>query len=222
MSSDTGKFFGKDFWITEANKYYRRPYLRLEKCARLVISLAGQNECDLLDIGCGPAALQQLLPSHVHYYGIDLAIHVPQANLLEVDITQKPIGFGDRKFDIAVATGLFEYMGQLQKQKMSEIRDILKERAKFIVSFTNYNHQHALVDYAPYNNVMSIEDFKRDLELFFHVDCYFPTFYNWNGTEPRKWWSRGIQKYVNVKVPFISRRLSVSYFFVCSPKPTNT
>ena len=51
------------------------------------------------------------LPRNVHYYGIDIAIQDPAPNLREADILKEPVGFGGRTFDIAVAQGLFEYMG---------------------------------------------------------------------------------------------------------------
>lgn len=212
------KFFDKQFWIHEAALYYKRPYLRLEKCARLVNRIAKGDELDLLDVGCGPATLAQLLHKNIHYHGIDIAIHNPGPNLIEMDIINHPIGFENKKFDIVVATGLFEYMGQFQQKKMSEIQQVLKEKGKFIASYTNFSHIHSLTDYTPYNNIVSIKEFKHDLELFFHIERVFPTFYNWNGTEPRKRWSYTIQKYLTVNIPMINSRFAVSYFFICTPK----
>jgi hypothetical protein len=117
-----------------------------------------------------------------------------------------------------VVSGLFEYMGQFQLRKISEIREILKEGGKFIVSYTNFNHVHAVVDYAPFNNIMPIREFRHDLELFFNIDKFFPIYYNWKGTVPSNKWSILIQKYVTLKIPFFYPRFAVSYFFVCSEK----
>ena len=62
----------RDFWRQE-NLTYTKPHFRLEKSARLVNSLAAGKACDLLDVGCGPAALMQLLQPNIRYHGIDIA-----------------------------------------------------------------------------------------------------------------------------------------------------
>lgn len=218
MTKVTDKYFDKKFWLDEAALYYKQPYLRLEKCSRLVNRIAQGKEVDLLDVGCGPATLEKLLNKNIHYHGIDIAIHHPGTNLVEMDIINNPINFENKKFDIVIATGLFEYMGKYQKKKMSEIQQVLKDGGKFIVSYTNFGHIHSLIDYTPYNNIVSIKEFTKDLALFFHIDKITPTFYNWNGTEPRKRWSYSIQKYVTIHIPIIHSRFAVSYFFVCTPK----
>ena len=218
MTRVNNKFFDKNFWLSEAGFYYTKPYLRLEKCARLVNRLARNSELELLDVGCGPATLAKFLNPNIHYYGIDIAIHTPGDNFQEVDITHQPIGFKDKKFDLVVATGLFEYMGAFQPQKLFEIQQILKKTGKFIVSFTNFNHINALTEYLPYNNTMSIADFQKDVARYFQIERMAPIFYNLKGTEPRRKWSYQIQKYVTFNLPVISAWFAVSYFFVCSPK----
>ena len=57
-----------------------------------------------------------VLPQSVHYFGIDIAIHDPAPNLMESDILETPIRFGEKKFDIVVAQGLFEYVGVHQSR----------------------------------------------------------------------------------------------------------
>jgi hypothetical protein len=54
------EYYKRDFWIKE-NLNYAKPHFRLEKAARVVNRIAGGKECDLLDVGCGPAALMHLL-----------------------------------------------------------------------------------------------------------------------------------------------------------------
>ena len=79
-----------DFWIKENQKHVPAHY-RLQKSARLINAIAGRDERDLLDVGCGPATLMRLMRPNIHYYGIDIAIHDPAPNLLETDILEKPI-----------------------------------------------------------------------------------------------------------------------------------
>ena len=77
------KFYKRDFWIKENQKHVP-PHYRLQKCARIVNTIAQGNECDLLDVGCGPATLGHFLDKNIHYYGIDIAIHDPAPNLIDI------------------------------------------------------------------------------------------------------------------------------------------
>jgi len=104
--------------------------LPLQKSARIINALAGREECDLLDVGCGPATLMRLVRPNIHYYGIDIAIHDPAPHLIEADILKEPIRFADKRFSIVAALGLFEYVGASQEQKFSEIAQLLSERGR--------------------------------------------------------------------------------------------
>ena len=90
------------------------------------------------------AAAQSMnfLDKNIHYYGIDIAIHEPTANLIETDFVENPIGFADRRFDIVVAQGVFEYVGELQDQKFSEIAGLLRDQGTFVLTYTNFGHQN--------------------------------------------------------------------------------
>ena len=123
--SGSSTLYKKEFW-GEENRRYSQPHYRLEKAARIIKRLAGGRECDLLDVGCGPATVQSFLQPNIHYYGIDIAIHDPAPNLLEADLLETPIRFGSRKFDIILAQGFFEYAGEHQSQKFAEIAQILR------------------------------------------------------------------------------------------------
>ena len=60
MKQVAENFRGKDYWIAE-NAQYAVPSFRLRKCAQIINAMAGNKECTLLDVGCGPGALQPLL-----------------------------------------------------------------------------------------------------------------------------------------------------------------
>ena len=130
----------KDFWSKE-NLKYSRPHYRLEKSARIINRLARGKRCTLLDVGCGPAALMPLLRPNIQYYGIDIAIHDPAPNLIEADFLETPIRFDDKRFDIILAQGVFEYMGNFQAQKFTEIAQLLNDSGIFIVSYVNFDHR---------------------------------------------------------------------------------
>lgn len=211
---NTVRYYKKDFW-GEENLNYSRPHYRLEKSARIIKRLTRGKECTLLDVGCGPATLMRLLNPNIKYYGIDIAIHEPTPNLIEVDFAENQIRFEDRKFDVVLAQGVFEYMGKFQDQKFAEISRLLNESGIFIVSYVNFGHRNTEI-YWPYNNVQSFDDFRKSLARYFKIHRFFPTSYNWNHNEPRRRLVRAINMDINLNIPVISRILAVEYFFICS------
>ena len=59
-----------------------------------------------------------LLHPNIQYYGIDIAIHDPAPNLIEADFLEAPIRFDGKRFDMVVAQGVFEYVGNLQTRSL--------------------------------------------------------------------------------------------------------
>ena len=214
MAQVTEKYYQQEFWATENLKYIK-PHFRLSKAARIVNVLARGKECELLDVGCGPATLARLIDKSIDYYGIDIAVHNPAPNLLQTDFLAAPIQFGDRQFDIIVAQGVFEYVGRFQAQKFTEIKQLLKKQGTFVVSYVNFDHLHKFV-YEPYSNVQSFEEFRKSLARVFRIDRCFPTSYHWHHHEPNREFMKAIQMRINVRIPLLSRLFAVEYFFICS------
>jgi len=210
------RYYKKDFWSKE-NLKFSQPWYRLEKSARLISRLARGRELTLLDVGCGPATLMRMLPPNIQYYGIDIAIHDPAPNLAESDFLENPIRFGDRRFDIIVAQGVFEYVGEFQSQKFAEIARLLNEGGTFIVSYTNFAHRKTQV-YWPFSNVQSLDDFRRDLARHFTIDRFFPASHNWKHGQPARKLVKAANMHVNFSIPVISPILAVEYFFICSAR----
>jgi SAM-dependent methyltransferase len=206
--------YKRDFWIKENRKHVPAHY-RLQKSARIINASAGREERDLLDVGCGPATLMRLLRPNVHYYGIDIAIHDPAPNLIEADILEQPISFGGRRFDIVAALGLFEYVGACQDQKFGEIAQLLGERGKFVLTYTNFGHRDKRI-FEAFSNVQSFEDFRRSLARHFTIDRYFPTSYNWHGGQPTRALLKAANMPVRANILLAGPRLAVEYFFICS------
>ena len=210
------KYYKRDFW-SEENLKFTRPHFRLEKAARIVNRMARGRECDLLDVGCGPGTLMRLLDSNIHYHGIDIAIHDPAPNLLEADLLEGPIRFGDKQFDIVVAQGLFEYLGEFQQRKFAEIRQLLRPGGRFVVTYMNFGH-HKKQIYWPYSNVQSIPEFRQSLTRHFRIIRSFPVAHNWNHGSPSRRWLRAIQMPMDLNIPVVSPLLAPEYFFICSPR----
>ncbi len=206
----------RDYWIVE-NSIYAKASFRLMKCARAINQLAGDRECALLDVGCGPAALRPLLNPNIRYYGIDIAIHEPAAHLKELDIARQPIDFDGRRFDFVAALGFFEYMGDQQNRKLEEIKAILKDDGKFIMSYINFGHFHRKV-WPNYNNVQSIAEMREGLEDVFQVDTWFPASHHLRQKQPGRHALPALQMHVSWNIPVISPLMAVEYFFICSPR----
>lgn len=216
MKKVTANFYNKDFWIQE-NSLYKNAHFRHLKCARIVNTIAQGRQCDLLDLGCGPAVLRKLLDPNINYHGIDLALHESAPYLIEGNFMENEIRFGDKRFDIVVALGVFEYSGKLQSQKFSEIKKILNKGGKFVMSYVNFSHFRKIV-WPIYNNVQPINEMKKSLEQVFTVERCFPISHHWRHKQPGKNALPAIQMHINFAVPLISRWLAVDYFFVCSPR----
>jgi SAM-dependent methyltransferase len=208
-------YYKRDFWGTENLKYVE-PHFRMRKVARTIGRLVGGKKCDLLDIGCGPAALAHLLPANIHYHGVDIAIQHPAPNLVEMDILAQPISFRGQKFDLITAQGLFEYVGEFQMRKLSEIAPLLRDDGKFVVTYQNFAHRKHEV-YGPYSNVQLPEDFRADLSNFFTIERSFPVAYNWNHKHPGRRLIQAPQARLTIDVPIVSRLLAVDYLYICSP-----
>jgi SAM-dependent methyltransferase len=206
--------YKRDFWRTE-NLKFSEPWYRLEKSARLIAKLSKGRRCTLLDVGCGPGTLMQLLPPNVQYFGIDIAIQEPGPQFLERDLVERSIAFGDRNFDIIVAQGLFEYLGATQRAKFSEVAKILTPQGHFLVSYTNFAHRKAEL-YPVFSNVQTLNAFKASLSEFFTIDRVIPASHNWAHSQPVRHLNRAVNLHVNINIPVVSRLLAVDYFFVCS------
>jgi cyclopropane fatty-acyl-phospholipid synthase-like methyltransferase len=208
--------YKKDFWEAE-NLKFGEPWYRLKKSARIISRLAGGRECALLDVGCGPATLMRLLPANIHYHGIDIAIHDPAPNLREADLIESEIAFGDQRFDLISALGVFEYIGQAQSRKFAEIAKILNGDGKFIVTYTNFGHRKPRI-YEPFSNVQPLSSFREDLRRYFTIEESFPASHNWKHTQPDRELVKAANMRVSFNIPVISPLLAVDYFFVCSPR----
>lgn len=210
------KYYKRDFW-SEENLKFTRPHFRMQKVARMINKMARGQERDLLDVGCGPAALAKLLESNIHYHGIDIAIHEPAPNLLEADLLAAPVKFGDKKFDIVVAQGVFEYVGEFQSEKFAEISELLRPGGIFITSYMNFGH-HKKEIYWPYSNVQQMPEFRASLARYFQLDRSFPVGHNWNHSAPQRKWLQALQMHMSLNIPVISPLLASEYFFICSPR----
>lgn len=212
--------YKKEFWDT-ANLSFGEPWYRLQKAAGIVGRLAGQRQCTLLDVGCGPGTLMRLLPSNVEYFGIDIAIHTTAPNFLEADIARLPIAFNGKRFDLVTALGLFEYVDDSQSRKFAEIADLLEPGGKFVVTYTNFGHRKKRI-YEAFSNIQPLDTFRQDLQRYFTIERSFPASHNWKHSQPSRSLIKAVNMHVNANIPVLSRILAVDYFFICTPRPNRS
>jgi len=214
------RYHKRDFW-REENLKFVKPHFRLEKAARIINRTAGGKECDLLDVGCGPATLRHFLDKNIHYYGIDIAIHNPGPNMIETDFVENPIKFREKRFGIVIAQGFFEYVGAFQSQKFAEVRDLLTADGIFIVSYWNFGHRKTNIS-APVSNIQPLNDFRNSLACYFNIDQSFPASHNWKHGMPSRKLVKAANMRVSMNIPLISPILGVEYFFICSLNSSST
>jgi len=217
MNTSSVSVVKPDFWSQE-NLKYTQPHYRMRKVARMVNRLADGKACRLLDVGCGPAALRLLLDPNIAYHGIDIAIQEPSPGLVERDLLSEPIRSDYAPFDLIVAQGFFEYMADAQSQKFAEIADLLAPNGRLVVTYVNFDHRSPY-HYSPYSNIQASARFRNSLAEHFVVERHVPTAHNWNHSEPGRWFARGPNMYINVKVPILTSWLAVEYIYVCRPRP---
>jgi SAM-dependent methyltransferase len=215
--SEHASHYKKDFWDT-ANLSFGEPWYRLQKAAGIVARLAGQKQCELLDVGCGPGTLMRLLPSNIEYFGIDIAIHATAPNFIEADIAHEPIAFAGKRFDLVTALGLFEYVDDAQSAKFADIAGLLQPDGKFVVTYTNFGHRKTRI-YEAFSNIQPLDSFRQDLRRHFTIDRSFPASHNWKHSQPSRGLIKAANMHVNANIPVLSRMLAVDYFFICSPRP---
>ena len=216
MPAITESYRPKDYWIFE-NRQYAEPSFRLFKCARMLNELANGKECSLLDLGCGPGALRDLLSPNIQYHGIDIALQQPASFMREMDFAKNPISYDGQRFDFIVALGVLEYMGTLQDEKFREINSILNPDGKFIMSYINFGHLRRKI-WPNYNNVQSIQAMANSLNNVFKMERCFPASHHWRPKQPGRYALPKIQMHLNFSIPVLSPWLALEYFFVCAHK----
>lgn len=137
--------------------------------------------------------------------------------MIEVDFLEAPIQFDDKRFDIIVAQGVFEYVGKFQAQKLDEIAGLLNDGGTFIATYVNFRHRNREI-YSPYSNIQPLDEFRADLARNFTIQRQFPTSHNWSHSEPNRKIIKAVNMHLNADIPLISPKLAVEYFFICSAR----
>lgn len=130
------------YWQRES-LIYRQPHRRLKQVARLLNDGPTRR---LLDVGCGPAALRDLLAADFKYLGCDIASHA--APLLGENFLRQDFNvecdlnyFAGKGIDVVHVGGVLEYLhhpGQL----LGEIRRVTGPGTRLIVTSTHFESHY--------------------------------------------------------------------------------
>src|SRR5262249_27737698 len=107
-----------------------------------------------------------------------------------------------------------EYVGAYQAQKFSEIAQLLGERGKFVLTYTNFGHRDKRI-FEAFSNVQPFDDFQRSLARHFTIDRFFPTSYNWHGGQPVRPLLKATKMREKATPPLVGRSGAVDSFFFC-------
>ena len=130
------------YW-NERSPDFHVVHARLRLIGELVAPLAGVRT--VLDVGCASGALRSVLPPTVEYFGIDLArsviaAHGDPSHFEVADLDGAPNPFGERRFDLLVCSGVFEYVND----RAGFMRMLARKAAPggwLVLSFTNHQHR---------------------------------------------------------------------------------
>jgi len=98
----------------------------------------------LLDVGCGAATFRRILQHDIEYFGVDIAgdaiesFHDP-IHFEAIDFNVNPECFSDKKFDIVVCSGVFEYVQQPDRF-IEFLGQKLVDAGHLILTYTNRQH----------------------------------------------------------------------------------
>jgi 2-polyprenyl-3-methyl-5-hydroxy-6-metoxy-1,4-benzoquinol methylase len=133
------------FWNRRA-KPFAVPHARLRVIARLIEESQGPRKT-LLDVGCGPASLRQVLPAGTEYFGADVADEIiagfsDPAHFQALDWNRSGRIFDGRLFDVIVCSGFLEYTDDLG-QALDRLRSQLAPGGRIVASYMNHAHWSA-------------------------------------------------------------------------------
>jgi SAM-dependent methyltransferase len=98
----------------------------------------------VLDLGCGPATMRAVLPTHVEYFGVDFAPSIIRelgdpSHFEVADFNVDPTCFGTKKFDVLICSGIFEYIRE-PLRFIAFLASKVSDEGHLILSYTNRQH----------------------------------------------------------------------------------
>lgn len=123
-------------WSSSVQRY-GRPHLRLRQVAKLVNELHPQK---MLDIGCATGHLRILCPG-IEYSGCDFIPPSPpiEFSFHRCDFNHEPLPPELRDFDLAVCSGILEYI-ENPAAFLDSLRSRLNPRGHLVLTYFNMNH----------------------------------------------------------------------------------
>lgn len=135
----------------------------------------------IVDVGCGDMYLSTILPQY-KWVGVDINTKlIPEgANFIEHDIAQVPYPIETGSVDAVVCSEVLEHVWDLRVIH-AEVRRILKNKGKYIISTPNYDHidffvthyREMLTDFNKPHTIEHIRQYNVQSHVKYLIDCGF-------------------------------------------------
>jgi len=148
----------KGYFDNIPKEYYRRAMSPSSlECLRIILDMIPDGKgLDILDMGCGPGFMTEILTKNHHVVGVDISDKM-------IDFAKRNSNRGavymvgdaetfdsNQKFDVAIAKGVFEYL-ESDNDAMRNINRLLKPNGRLIAEFRHAGFIHGDPNYVdPY------------------------------------------------------------------------
>lgn len=127
------------------------------ECLRIILDMIPDGKgLDILDMGCGPGSMTEMLAKNHHVVGVDISEKMVDfakrnSNSDAVYMAGDAETFdSNRKFDVAISKGMFEYL-ESDDEAMGNIHRLLKPNGRLIAEFRHAGFRHGDPNYVdPY------------------------------------------------------------------------
>ncbi|MFA6106358.1 MAG: TylF/MycF/NovP-related O-methyltransferase [Patescibacteria group bacterium] len=203
------------YWTAESRKY-KKPHKRINEIYGEIIK--GGSGGSIIDIGCGPASLGEMLKnSNYKYAGVDVFMQkIVFGRYAVFDLEKdnfKNFPFNEI-FNVIVISGVIEYLS------IDRVRELLRylnsnlsnKDTKILITYTNFSHySRKKKTYHPlWVNIRNIDDMKKEFKSAgFSIVKHYPSYYYISRRRlnvPHNAWFSFFSKYFGRQIIFILRQ----------------
>lgn len=174
----------RSYWQQETKKFSWK-HARILLIAEEIIK--DKNIHSVLDLGAGEALLYRLLPTRIHYRGLDIAGEknsasaIPPVDYFDFDHLDDNPEVTGIPYDCVVISGLLEYLDDWESVLKIAASKWLKPGGKCLISFINtegYQLNSPVKDHPMWKQKFKLPQILKDLDrLGFVVDKVYPIFW---------------------------------------------
>ncbi|MFN5183924.1 MAG: class I SAM-dependent methyltransferase [Bacteroidota bacterium] len=149
-------------WETDVTNY-NKFHLRIRIIAKIINSL---DYVQVVDLGCATGTLRKLLKKQISYIGVDFIEPKNETDFIfyKCDFNSQSLPFEIQGVKLVVCSGLLEYVEDVDSF-LKNIRLLLGNNGKLIVSYFNFNHISRRVKKITYKNLYFHPDWRGHYSL---------------------------------------------------------